>query len=108
MSGQDRATMTLDIDEEALDFIRRKGKACTIKQIHVETTFEPLPHLSIDFEAPDSARGFHVDEAGGVTFYVGRGLFFKRGVVRVRLGRFLWFRWLELPTHTLFDSLGEN
>lgn len=108
MNVNDRATMTLDVDEETLDFIRRKGRACTIRQIHVETTFEPLPHLSIAYEAPASARGFDVDDAGDVTFYVSRGLFFKRGVVRVRLGRFLWFRWLELPTHTLFDSLSEN
>jgi hypothetical protein len=94
--------MTLDIDQEAIGFIREKGGICLIYQIHIETTFEPIPHTLIKFEAPPSAVGLNVYEHDGVTLHVGRSLFFKNNIIRIRLGRFLFFRWLELPTMTMF------
>jgi len=96
--------MTLDIDAGAMDHIRGKGGICSITQEHVDTCFEPLPHTVIEYSAPPSPKRYDVHERDGVVLYVDRSMFFKGSVVRVRLGRFLFLRWLELPTHTLFAS----
>lgn len=58
----------------------------------------------MEYKAPKSGFGYDVFERDGVTLYIGRNLFFKRDIVKIRLGRFLCFRWLEWPTLTMFNS----
>jgi len=96
--------MTLDIDQEAVEFIRGKGGVCSIRQIYVKTTFEEMPETQIEFAAPTSSVRHDVLEYDGVVLHVGRNLRFKDDHVKVRLGRFLKLRWLEFPSLTMFGG----
>jgi hypothetical protein len=97
--------MTLDIDREALEFIRVKGGVVsTVETYPHQNSYAEIPITVVSYAAPESSVGYHVFEREGVMLYVGKNIFFKRDLVKIRLGAFLWFRWLEWPTQTMFNS----
>jgi hypothetical protein len=95
----------LDIDREAIDYIRRKGGVFAIVETYPhQNSYAEIPIPQREYRKPSEVRRYEVFEREGVTLYIGKNLFFKRDTVVVRLGRFLCFRWLELPTLTMFNS----
>lgn len=96
--------MPLDIDEEALAFIRGKGGVCTISQIFAKNTCADLPQTVIAYSIPESQAGHDRYELDGVVLYISRRLTFTDASIKIRLGRFLGFRWLELPNFSLFAA----
>jgi hypothetical protein len=57
-----------------------------------------VPQTVISYETPAKLSGYEAHEEDGVTLYLSRSLRFKGDVAEVALGRFLFLRWLELPT----------
>jgi hypothetical protein len=97
--------MTLDIDEGAIEYIRDKGGVCSIVETYPhQNSYAEIPISVVRYAAPDRLCGYRSYERGGVAIHVGNNLFFQRDVVKIRLGRFLCFRWLEWPTLTMFNS----
>jgi hypothetical protein len=99
--------MTLDIDPKALEFIRGKGGVVsTVETYPHQNSYAEIPITVVSYAAPASSVGYHVFEEGGVRLYIGKNIFFQRDLIRIRLGRFLCFRWLEWPTRTMFNTYG--
>jgi hypothetical protein len=99
--------MTLDIDQEAIEFIRSKGGICSIIETYPhQNSYVEIPITQIQYAVPEKPTGYDTYEREGITLNIGRSLFFQGEVIRIRVGRFLFFRWLELPTLTLLNSYG--
>jgi len=97
--------MTLDIDAAAIEYIRGKGGICSIVETYPhQNSYAEIPFPITTYEAPEIPSRYEVFERGGVILYIGKNLFFQRDLVKIRLGRFLCFRWLEWPTMTMFSS----
>lgn len=47
---------------------------------------------------------YDIHERDGVVLCSDCSMFFEGAVIRIRLGRFLFLRWLELPIHILSTS----
>ncbi len=90
--------MTLHIDAEALDFIRKKGGVCAIRQVAARSCCMEVPQTEISYRTPDNLGGYQAYAEEGVTLYLSRSLRFKGDVAVLALGRLLFLRWLELPT----------
>jgi hypothetical protein len=97
--------VTLDIDSEAIEFIRSKGGICSIIETYPhQNSYAEIPFPIVGYAEPEFPSRYEAFEREGVSLYIGKNLFFKRDHVRIRLGRFLCFRWLEWPTLTMFNS----
>jgi hypothetical protein len=95
----------LDIDQEALEFIRDKGGICLILETYPhQNSMVEIPIIQISYAEPLSSAGYDTYHRDGITLCVDRKIFFQRDVIKIRLERFLCFRWLELPTKTMFSS----
>jgi hypothetical protein len=97
--------MTLDIDADAIEYIRKKGGACSIVETYPQqNSYAELAFPVTSFAAPERKTGYEIFERDGVSLYIDKRLHFKRDIVKVRLGRLLCFRWLEWPTMSRFGS----
>jgi hypothetical protein len=95
----------LDIDQGSIDLIRRKGGAFAIVEIYPhQNSYAEIPFPQREYKKPPDLWRYEAFERDGVSLYIGKNLFFQRGTVVIKLGRFLCFRWLEFPTLTMFNS----
>jgi len=98
--------MTLRIEEDALEFLKKKGGVCTIRLSVAKGCCGGMPLPSIEYVKPKEAAGLEALEADGVSVYVGKGMRFEDDIVHITLSGALFFKSLEIPSLRLLESCG--
>lgn len=96
--------MRLEIDENAYEFIRKKGGICTIRFSVAKGCCGGMPLPEITFTQPKASVGLEALTQGEVSVYVGKGMQFEGDVIRISLSGAWFFKSLELPTLRLLET----
>lgn len=98
--------MTLSLDKDAYEFIKKKGGVCTVRLSVAKGCCGGMPLPDISYSKPKEATGLEALTQDGVSVYIGKGMRFENDLVHITLSGALFFKSLELPTLRLLEACG--
>lgn len=96
--------MHLEVDQNAYEFLKKKGGVCTIRLSVAKGCCGSLPLPEISYTKPKESAGLEALTQGEISVYVGKGMHFEGDIIRLSLSGAWFFRSLELPTLHLLET----
>jgi len=100
--------MRLEIDQNAYEFIKKKGGICTIRLSVAKGCCGSLPLPEISYSKPQENASLVAFTQDEVSVYVGKGMQFEGDIIRLTLSGVWFFKSLELPTLRLLETCDDK